>query len=85
MKCRLYDITSKNEIGFGKIIYFSNTVKEMYHYAYRLVRIKNNRKKELDLLISSGIGKSIMTISSIPELGIVIISRKNSTWVKEVI
>lgn len=81
---KLHDITS-NEIGFGKIMCSKNTIKEMYQYAYSLARIRYNRKKELDLLISSDSGKSIMTISSISNLGLVMIGRKHSTWVKEVI
>ena len=83
MKCRLHDITSNNAIGFGAIICVKPTVKNMYYYAYRVARKAYKRNKEVNLLISSYGGKLIMTISSIPELGLLIIGNRHSTWVKE--
>lgn len=83
MKCKLYDITNNDIIGYGKIIRIESTIKDMYYNAYRMVRKAYNRKKELDLLIVSSNSKSVMILSSIPNIGLMMTTNAKTTWAKE--
>ena len=85
MKCKLYDITTVNDmVGLGTPKRIERSVKDMYYNAYRMVRKAYNRDKMLQLLVVGENGFS-MTISSYFTFGILICISDKTLWVKEVI
>lgn len=85
MKCKLYDITSvDNMVGIGTPKRIERNVKDMYYNAYRIVRKVYNRNKTLMLLVV-GDDTFSFTISSFATFGILLCINGNSLWVKEVI
>lgn len=84
MKCKLYDITSAdNMVGIGTPKRIERNVKDMYYNAYRIVRTAYNSNKILMLLVV-GEGTFEFTISSFVTCGILLCINGNSLWVKEV-
>ena len=82
-RIELYDVTnSDNYIGLGAPIKASRGYRAVYNFAYRLVMDAYKRNDEMDLLIVKQDNTGIL-LSSIPEIGILMLSDDNIVWLKK--
>lgn len=84
MTYKLYDITGVEDyMGFGLEIVTRNSLRVMIRIAYRIIREVYKSNAQMDLSITGD--NFSMMISSIPNLGIVLIGNNhNVCWTKEV-